>query len=573
MFERGSRRRLSIFAVMLALVVVMAGVVRAEMPQEVRAQNGMVAAAHPLAAEAGIEILKAGGNAVDAAVATAFAIGVVEPNASGLGGEGMFVLYMPQGDRSAVIDYRSTAPAAAAAALAGSYMPKTGWPSVGTPGLVAGLAAALEKYGTMTLEQVLQPAIRLAENGFPIGATLAQVIEDNYEAILNDPGLSNVFLDEGLPPVEGWTLVNPDLAASLKKIAAGGPDAFYRGDIAQAIDAASRANGGYITADDLANYKAVTRWPARTTYRGYDVISAPPPVGGATLVQVMNIAELFDISAGGAPNAKSVHLVSEGIKRALQDYRSYVHDPDFVYVPLQEMTSKEYAKERASDIDPDKMTPKGNIKAGEMPKKAALAPTGTEGFKYESPSTTHISVVDKDRNMVALTQTISSFFGAGVMVEGTGVILNNEVYNFSSSKTAGNRIDANKRMRTSIAPTVVLRDGKPFLTIGTPGAGRIVPTMSQLLTNIIDFNMGLQEAINAPRFYVREGSDVFEYESRMPGNIIEDLKKMGYPIDEASVKGEYDLYFGGAQGVMVDPFTGELVGAADPRRDGAAAGY
>ncbi|HBK61253.1 MAG TPA: gamma-glutamyltransferase, partial [Firmicutes bacterium] len=184
-----------------------------------------------------------------------------------------------------------------------------------------------------------------------------------------------------------------------------------------------------------------------------------------------------------------------------------------------------------------------------------------------------ISIVDKDRNMVALTQTISSFFGAGVMVEGTGVILNNEVYNFSTDKTSGNRIAPNKRMRTSISPTVVLRDGMPFLTIGTPGATRIVPTMAQLLTNIIDFNMGLQEAINAPRFFVREGSDAFEYESRMPSGVLEDLKNMGYPIDEKSMRGEYDLYFGGAQAVMVDPVTGELVGAADPRRDGAAAGY
>jgi gamma-glutamyltranspeptidase/glutathione hydrolase len=573
MFTRGFHKRFSLIAVALALVMVMAGVVRAELPQEVRAQNGLVAAAHPLAAEAGVEILKAGGNAVDAAVATAFAVGVVEPNASGLGGEGMMVIYMPDGDKSTVIDYRSTAPAAAAAALANSRMPNTGWPSVGTPGLVAGLAQALEKYGTMTLEQVMQPAIRLAEDGFPIGATLVQVIEDNYERILADPCLSKTFLDDGLSPAEGWLLVNPDLAAALKKIAAGGPDVFYRGEIAQAIDAASRANGGYITADDLANYKAVTRWPARGNYRGYDVISAPPPVGGATLIQVLNIAENFDIGAASFPNASSIHYLSEGIKRAFHDYRAYVHDPDFVYVPLQEMTSEEYAKERAAEINPAKMTPKADMKAGEFAKKAALAPTGTEGAKYESPSTTHISVVDKDRNMVALTQTISSFFGAGVMVEGTGVILNNEVYNFSTDKTSGNRIAPNKRMRTSISPTVVLRDGVPFLTIGTPGATRIVPTMAQLLTNIIDFNMGLQEAINAPRFFVREGSDAFEYESRMPGSVIENLKQMGYPIDEKSMKGEYDLYFGGAQGVMVDPVTGELIGAADPRRDGAAVGY
>ncbi|HBK59209.1 MAG TPA: gamma-glutamyltransferase, partial [Firmicutes bacterium] len=351
MFTRGFHKRFSLIAAVLALVMAMAGVVRAELPQEVRAHNGMVAAAHPLAAEAGVEILKAGGNAVDAAVATAFAVGVVEPNASGLGGEGMMVIYMLEGDKSAVIDYRSTAPAAAAAALANSKMPNTGWPSVGTPGLVAGLAQALGKYGTMTLEQVMQPAIRLAENGFPIGAALAQVIEDNYERILADPGLAKAFLDDGLPPAEGWLLVNPDLAAALKKIAVGGPNVFYRGEIAQAIHAASRANGGYITAEDLANYKAVTRWPARGNYRGYEVISAPPPVGGATLIQVLKIAENFDIAAASLPNASGIHYLSEGIKRAFRDYRAYVHDPDFVYVPLQEMTGEEYAKQRAAEIN------------------------------------------------------------------------------------------------------------------------------------------------------------------------------------------------------------------------------
>jgi gamma-glutamyltranspeptidase/glutathione hydrolase len=573
MLKRGFRKWFSVMAIMLVLLAVATGGAMAELPQEVRAQNGMAAAAHPLAAEAGIEILKAGGNAVDAGVATAFAIGVVEPNASGLGGEGMIVIYLADGEKAAVIDYRSTSPATAAEAFAGKGTPGTGWPSVATPGLVAGLASALEQYGTMTLAEVLQPAIRLAEEGFPIGATLAQCIEDKYETILEDPGLAATFLDDGLPPLEGWVLVNPGLAWSLRKIAEEGPDAFYHGEIAEKIVAASEANGGYITLDDLANYRAVTRWPARGNYRGYDIFSAPPPVGGATLVEVLHIAENFDIGADAFPNAQSIHYLSESIKPAFRDYRKYVCDPDFVYVPVQEMTSKDYARERALQINPDRMTPADDIEAGEFPKKAALAPTGTEGAQYESPSTTHMSVIDKDRNMVAITQTISSFFGAGVMVEDTGVILNNEMANFTTAMTSGNSIAPNKRMRTQIAPTLVLRDGKPFLSIGTPGAGRIVPTLSQLLINMIDFDMGLQEAINAPRFYVREGRDTFQYEPRFPENVLEDLRKMGYPIDEDSARGEYDLYFGGAQGVMVDPETGELVGAADPRRDGAAVGY
>jgi len=564
-------RPVSVTALVLALMLVLGTAVHAQLREEVRAATGMVASAHPLASEAGVEILKAGGNAVDAAVATAFAIGVVEPNASGLGGEGMFVLYMPEAQRAAVVDYRSTAPKLAAEELAGKSMPSTGWRSVGTPGLVAGLAMALEKYGTMTLAEVMQPAIRLAEEGFPISDVLAQQIEDNYERILNDPGLSKVFLDEdGLPPQTGWIMKNPDLAKSLKLIAEQGPDAFYKGEIAQAIDAASRANGGYIRAEDLADYKAVQRWPARGNYRGYDIISAPPPVGGATMIQALNIVENFDITRDGKPSAFSVHILSEAIKRAFRDYREYVHDPDFRQVPLYDMLSEDYARERAGEIDPTKMTPHAEIKAGQLTKAMSLAPTGTS---YESPSTTHISVVDKDRNMVAITQTISSFFGAGIMVEGTGVILNNEVYNFTSNLAAGNRIEPGKRMRTSIAPTIVLKEGKPFFTIGTPGGTRIVPTMVQLMTNVMDFNMSLQDAINAPRFFVREGNDSFEYEIRMSEEILEGLKAMGYPIDETGAHPEFDLYFGGAQGVMVDPDTGELIGAADPRRAGAAIGY
>ena len=219
------------------------------------------------------------------------------------------------------------------------------------------------------------------------------------------------------------------------------------------------------------------------------------------------------------------------------------------------------------------MTPAKEIKPGEFEEAAEiLAPTGTEG-KYESPSTTHISVADKDGNMVALTQTISSFFGAGVMVPGTGIILNNEVYNFSTDPTSPNCIAPGKRMRTTISPTIVLKDGKPLLTIGTPGAGRIISTMTTLLVNIIDHNMSLQEAIEAPRFYVRDGSDSFECESRVPAEVLEGLKSLGYPIDDSSIKADYDLYFGGAQGVMIDYTTGEFVGAADPRRDGAAIGY
>ena len=424
----------------------------------------------------------------------------------------------------------------------------------------------------MTLAEVLQPAIRLAEDGWAITQEMATMIEDNYEKILKDPGLSSVFLDDGLPPLAGWVMKNPGLAASLKKIAAGGPDAFYKGDIAQAIDAASRANGGYIRAEDFEAYKAITRTPALGNYRGYDVISAPPPVGGGVLIEILNILENFDLVAAGGRNATTTHIISEAVKRGFWDYRSYVHDPAFAFLPLDQLLSDEYAAKRAAEIDVTVMTPfdDPSMKAGEFQENSAVV---VENVHALSPSTTHISVVDKDRNMVAITQTISSFFGAGIMIEGTGVILNNEVYNFSRDLALANSIAPGKRMRTSISPTILLKDGKPFLTIGTPGSTRIIPSMAQLITNVVDFGMNVQDAINAPRFFVREGTDAFEYEVNMEPEIIEGLKKLGYPIDEKSVHPEFDLYFGGAQGVVVDPVTGELIGAADPRRAGAAIGY
>lgn len=576
MSGRVTRRFTLVLAVVTLLALLVAQVGQATSTtvlKEVRAKNGMVAAASPIAAQVGVDILKAGGNAVDAAVAAAFAIGVVEPNATGIGGEGMMVIYLANEKKAVAIDYRSTAPKLAAEKFANSKMPSKGWESVATPGVVAGLCEALQKYGTMTLEQVLAPSIKLAEEGFPLSPTVAQVIEDNYETILSDPGLAKVFLDNGLPPAPGFIVKNPELAETLRKIAKGGPDVFYRGEIADAIDKAMRENGGLLTKEDLAAYKPIIRWPARGNYRGYELISAPPPVGGATVIEAMNILENFDLGSMPYTSVQSIHVISEALKRAFTDNRAYVGDPDFSFVPLQEMLSEEYAKLRAAEIRMDRMTPAKEILPGKFEKPAAaLAPTGTEG-KYESPSTTHISVADKYGNMVALTQTLSSFFGAGVMVPGTGIILNNEIYNFSTDAASPNRIAPGKRMRTTISPTIVLKDGKPFLTIGTPGAGRIISTMTTLLVNIIDHNMGLQEAIEAPRFYVRDGSDNFECESRMPAELLEGLKSLGYPIKESSVKGDYDLYFGGAQGVMIDYATGEFVGAADPRRDGAAIGY
>lgn len=523
---------------------------RATRNPQVTARRGMVASAHTLASQAGVEILKAGGNAVDAAVATAFAIGVVEPNASGLGGEGMMVIYLAGTRKAVAMDYRSAAPASV------DYpdgIPETGHAAVAIPGTVAGLTAALEKYGTMKLARVLAPAIRLAERGFVVSPTLAGIVIDNFEAISKNAPLAAIVCPEGLPIEAGATLKNVELAASLRKIAAGGAGVFYKGALADAIVAEMAEDGGRITKADLAAYRAVERAPVHGKYRGYDIVSAPPPVGGVSVVEILQILDTFDLSKEARLSPRYVHVVAEAMKRGFADFTAYVGDPDFVTVPVAALLSADYTRRRAAEIKADAITPK--VTAGEIADR-------------ESPSTTSLAVVDARGNMVALTQTLSEFFGAKVMVGGTGIILNNEMHNFSAR--GPNALSPGKRMRTMIAPSILLKDGKTFAAIGTPGAARIVSTMTLLVSNLVDFGMGIQEAIEAPRFYARDYDPDLSTEARMPAATVEALAKMGYSI---KTLGEYDLFFGGAQGIVIDRKTGLRIGGADPRRDGAVVGY
>ena len=517
---------------------------------QVTAKRGMVASAHALASQAGLDMLKAGGNAVDAAVAAAFAIGVVEPNASGIGGEGMMVIHLASTGQAVAIDYRSAAPAAVDFP---DGIPDTGHAAVAIPGTVAGLTTALQKYGTMPLSRVLAPAIRLAEQGFVISPTLAGIVIDNFDAIRKNEPLTRLLCPGGLPIEAGDTLKNPDLAASLRTIAEGGADVFYKGAIADAIVSEMAARGGRISKADLASYKAIEREPVRGRYRGYEIVSAPPPVGGIALIEILQILGTFDFSKETPLSPRYVHLAAEAMKRGFADYAAAVGDPDFVKVPVAGLLSAEYARSRAAEIKPDSVTPK--VTAG------AVA-------KQESPSTTSLSVVDAQGNMVALTQTISDFFGAKVVIGGTGIILNNEMKNFGSR--GPNAIAPGKRMRTMIAPTVLLKDGKAYATLGTPGAARIVSTMALLVSNLVDFGMGIQEAIEAPRFYARDVEADLSVEARVPSATIDALTKIGYRIKTYR---DFDLFFGGAQGIVIDPKTGMRVGGADPRRDGAVAGY
>lgn len=520
---------------------------------EVVSGQGMVASAHPLASQVGLDILKAGGNAIDAAVATAFANSVVEPNANGLGGEGYIVIYLKDRNKVTSIDYRSRA------SFNESKDPK--WPgdghrAVAVPGTVAGLAKALKDYGTMSLAQVIAPAVKLAEEGFVVSPTLAGVIADNYKRAMANPYLLSIIAPDGLPLEAGDTYRNKDLAKTLALIAKEGPDAFYKGSIAKAIADDMRANKGLIDENDLAQYKAIEREPASGTYRGYDIVSAPAPVGGFLLIESLNMIENYDIASWGFSSAKKLHLFAEVLARAFDDYYDVLGDPDYVDVPMKALTSKGYAKAKAASIKLDAMT------------------TTYEKINPNSEhwSTTHMSVVDKDGNLVALTQTLSGFYGAAVAVPGTGIILNNEMGNFNNKKGSSAYLPG-KRMNTTIAPTLIMRKGKAFATLGTPGAMRIVPTLTQIVTNLIDFEMGMQEAIEAPRMYCTylqgPGKTTMELEGFLfPSAEIDALKAMGYKIKSYDKR---DLYFGGVQGIITK--YGVLFGGADPRRDGAVFGY
>jgi gamma-glutamyltranspeptidase/glutathione hydrolase len=510
----------------------------------------MVASAHALASQAGLQMLKQGGNAIDAAVAAAFAIGVVEPNDSGIGGEGMIVIYRADTRKAIAIDYRSAAPATASFS---SKIPTAGHAGVAVPGAVAGLSLALQRYGTMKLDQTMAPAIKLAEEGFTVGPTLAGEISDNFEAIQKNEALSAIMCPQGLPLEAGATLKNPDLGRSLRKIAEGGPDVFYRGDLAEAISADMAAHGGLISKSDLASYRAIAREPVRGHYRGFELVAAPPPLAGAAVIEILEILDRFDLSQNPPLSPQNVHLMAEAMKRGFADFSAFVADPDFVKVPIDGLLSHEYVQRRAAEIRPDRLTAK--VTAGEPPREG-------------SGSTTSLCAIDHQGNLAVLTQTISDHFGAKVVVPGTGILLNNEMRNFSSKGI--NSVAPGKRMRGTLSPTILLKDGQPYAALGTPGAGRIISTMAILISNLIDQRMPIQQAIESPRFYARDTEQSLSVEARMPKATLETLAKMGYTFQTLD---DYDLFFGGAQGIVVDRKHGKLIGGADPRRDGAVAGY
>ena len=542
-------------------------------PEIISGNNGMVATAHPLASNAALEILKMGGNAVDAAVAAAFTIGVVEPDGSGLGGGGGILIYLSKEKKPVYINYyQSTSSQIDKLDFNNKTESKT-VKAILVPGTVAGLTTALENYGTLPLSTVIAPAIKHAEEGFAVDATLAGIILDNVEVLQKYPPTSSAYLPDGFPIMEGDVLTQKDLAKTLKIISEKGKEGFYSGEVTEEMANGIIAEGGILTIDDFKNYEAVVTDPTVGSYRGYKIISAHEPQSGASIVEALNILENEDLAVLGhyTQNSETLNLIAETFRRVYADRSAFIEDPRFGYVPIDGLTSKEYANSRFEDIKNEQSRPKDyrKTKPGNplnfIEQLDSLKET--EKLIEQDGHTTHLSVIDKEGNVVSLTQTLGTFFGSGFTA--AGVLMNNALMNFSFSSKV-NDVEPNKRPRSSIAPTIILKDDKPFIAIGSPGASRIISTVVQMVVNLIDFKMTAEEANFAPRFFCQKFDDYLYVESRIPAKIIDELKQMGHNVQ---VLGDYDLFFGGAQLITVDPATGTYYGSADPRRGGSAIGY
>lgn len=534
-------------------------------PQDAIAAHGMVAAAHPLAAEAGVRILKEGGNAIDAAIASAFALNAVEPNASGIGGGGFMVVRFAETGEIIILDYRERAPAASTKDMYASEQAKEEkWTQVGgmasaVPGTLMGLKTALDEYGTMTLEEAMTPAIEYMENGFEITETFSDMIKDNYDKLAdwNDP-FAIAYFKDGIPLETGDMLIQQDLANTYREILDKGIEHFYGGELGQKIVDAVQAAGGILTLQDLKDYKLYRHEPVKGSYRGYDIYSMPPPSSGGThLIQILNIMENFDIADMNYLGPTHISIMAEAMKMAFADRAKFMADPIFATdIPLKGLTSKEYAKFLADQIDIS--NPKLEIPAGEP------------GI-FEHESTSHLSVIDAEGNAVALTQTINFFFGSGVVVPGVGIIMNNEMDDFATNPESPNAPEPGKTPLSSMSPTIMEKDGEVFMVLGSPGATRIFTAMAQIISNVVDFGMGMDEAIEAPRIHAYSSAGkampIF-VESRIPVLSVEALRLLGNQVD---VREAHDLYFGGAQSIMLK--NGVLFGGGDSRRDGIAVGY
>ena len=534
----------------------------------VTAEHGLVVAQERIAAQVGADILKQGGSAVDAAVATGFAMAVTYPRAGNIGGGGFMVIHSAARNEDAAIDYRETAPGAITKDI---FLGADGKPDsdksrnsalgIGVPGTVAGLALALEKYGSgrFTLAQILKPAIELARDGFVIADDMADTLSDMYRRMGRWPNSAKAFSrSDGSPLQEGDRLIQSDLAATLSAIAEQGPRGFYEGPVAERLAKAVRDGGGIMTAEDLKSYQAVVRNPVRGTYRGYDIVSMPlPSSGGTVLLQSLNILEGFPMPDIKQGSATSLHLLVEAMKRAYADRARYLGDPAFVNAPVNVLITKEYAARQRAGIDLMRATPAADV--------LAVSPR-------EGSNTTHYSVVDSAGNAVSNTYTLNFPYGVGLVAEGTGVLLNNELDDFTAAPGAANAFGlvgfeanlpgAGKRPLSSMSPTIVLKDGKPVLVTGSPGGSRIISAVLQIVVDVLDYKMDVAAAVAAPRVHHQWLPDEVRVERGFSDEVLAGLRAKGHKVIEP-------LGQTSANSIAVTP--NGLLGAPDPRTRGAAA--
>lgn len=535
------------------------------------AKNGMVATQEALASDIGLKILKDGGNAVDAAVAVGFALAVTLPRAGNIGGGGFMMVYDAKQGKTVALDYREKAPSSASRDM---YLDKDGNAvsdlsryhglAVGVPGTVAGLLKALDDHGTMSRGQVMAPAIALAENGIEVTAGLSESLEALSDRLQKWPSTKKIFFKpDGSVYQPGELLRQPELAKSLKLIAAKGADGFYKGETARKLVKAVNEAGGNMSLQDLANYKAIARVPVKGDYRGYEIVSMPPPSsGGIHIVQILNILEGYPLKDYGQNSAQTIHLMSEAMQLAYADRAEYLGDSDFIDVPASGLTSQAYADKLRSLINPNKATPAATIKANNP-------------LPYESDQTTHFSIVDKDGNAVANTYTLNFSYGTGLVAEGTGILLNNEMDDFSAKPGApngygliggdANAVEANKRPLSSMSPTLVFKDSKPYIVTGSPGGSRIITTVTQVISNVIDHDMNIAEATHAPRIHDQWLPDEIRIEKALNVDTIKKLESMGHKVSPQAAMGS-------TQSIMIPP--NGVYGSSDPRIvDAAVVGY
>jgi len=531
-------------------------------------RKGMVVSQKRIASEVGADILRQGGNAIDAAVAVGFALSVILPRAGNLAGGGFMLVHLADKDKTIAIDYRETAPALAYQDV---FLDEYGHPIVnkslktlsasGVPGTVAGLHYALENYGSMSWSEVIKPAEKLARHGIVVDDDMARFFYKDQMFLSRTAETCRIFLKENCQPyLAGDIFIQEDLANSLVYLQKQGKAGFYQGDIAKKLVAAMEQGDGLITAKDLADYTVKEVAPIRGTFKGYEILTMPPPSsGGVHLIQMLNMLETFNLDGIQQGSAAMIHLQAEIFKRAYADRSTFLGDPDFVQVPSEGLTSKEYAQALSKNIKLNKITPSSAIKAGEP-------------NKYESPDTTHFSVMDAAGNVVSNTYTLNHNYGSGITIPGTGILLNNTMDDFSAKPGSpnsygliggkANAIEANKRPLSSMTPTIVLKDGEPYIATGTPGGSKIITAVFQQLVNVLNYKLNIAEATNAPRVHHQWQPDILYVERNTPSDTIKLLKAQGYTVEVSSS-------LGSLQSIM--KHNGVFLGAADPRRPGSAA--